>query len=170
MTKTRKQANNHHNKGSVNRLAFLKYYLNETLDGSKNLCFGKVNKAARKAGYSESYAKKVLSRIAEQQNEEGERVRKVHKSLRNALDERKLDTDWIANLVERLGQKNERRLVNRKLVDTGDPDTSAAKIVLDFIARTQGLYDSEAGFDKFEGWTKDQLVDYILESIAGNGR
>src|SRR3989344_692053 len=98
------------NKGMANRLAFLKYYLTEKIEGKRNPCFGKVEKAGRKAGYSPSYAKGLLRELAHQQNEQAETYRNLQKSLQDALKMSKIDGNWLAERLERLGNKNDKRI------------------------------------------------------------
>lgn len=149
------------NKGIANRQLFLKLFLSEEVDGKKNPYFGKAAQAAKAAGYSPAYARNILSRLAYQQNGEGERLRKVAKSMRETLTEKNLNPDWLANLIKRLGEKNDKRALNKRLVDTGDPDSFAAKVALDFVAKVMGLYEPSKDPDDLAGKSKEELIEII---------
>ena len=155
---------------SSKRSLFLKYYLNSEIDGKVNPYFSNAKKSALKVGYSESYATKILSRMEKQSNPEGEKVVKVRKGLKEALEEQGVNTDWLGKLVYRLGDKNDKRIINKKLVDTGDPDSQGARIALDFIAKTQGLYEPEQHNHKYDGLSKEELIELIVRGIAGKDR
>ena len=159
--RTEKRGRVSNNKGIANRQLFLKLFLSEEVDGKKNPYFGKAEKAGKAAGYSKNYAARILSRLARQNNEEGERFRKVQKSTRKALEDKGLDPDWLALLVKRLGDKNDKRNIDKELVDTGDPDSFAAKVALDFIAKTTGLYEPGKDTDELAGKSKEELIEII---------
>ena len=135
------------------------------IDNQPNEFFSNAKRSALKVGYSDSYAGKILSRIERQNNVEGKKVVKVRKSLIEAMDEQGINTKWIATLIFRLGNKNEKRIINGRLVDTGEPESQSAKTALEFIAKTQGLYTPDHSVDKFESYTKEQLTDLIISGI-----
>lgn len=156
--------NNYESKGTAKRSAFLKYYFSEELGGKINPYFGNAYKSAKKVGYSETYATKILGKVSKQNNSAGAMIEKGRKSLAEALRGKELDTDWLANLVYRLGNKSDKRVIGGKLVDTGDPDTQGARIALDFIAKTQGMYESEI-YDEYASYTNEQLIERILSKL-----
>lgn len=158
------------NKGTANRLLFLKLFLNPTLEGKRNPFFGKAGKAGVAAGYSKEYAARILSTLARQQSAEGETYRNLQKSLQDALRAKGIDGHWLAERLQRLGNKNDKRIMGGKLVDTGDPDSHAARVALDFIGKTQKLYGDDSNTaDEFDGYTKEQLIELVRGEIAEGG-
>ena len=147
-------------KGIANRQRFLELFLTYETDGKKNPYFGKAYKAAMAAGYSKWHAHNILGALAKQNNAEGERVRSLEKSVRGALKGKNIDHDWFAQLVKRLGDKNDKRVVNKRLVDTGDPDSFAAKVALETVAKITGLYEPKDS-DELAGLSKEQLAEII---------
>lgn len=160
------QKNNSGGRGNAKRSTFLKYYFSEKISGKPNHCFGNARKSALKVRYSNSYARQILGRIEKQNNPEGEKVAKVRKGLQEALEEQGVNADWLGKLVYRLGSKTDKRVINKKLVDTGDPDSQGARTALDFIAKTQGMYEPERHSVKFDSYSKDQLVELIIGKIG----
>ena len=161
--------NNFNTKGTAKRAVFLKYYFSEEIDGKKNPYFSNAYKSAKKVGYSKTYAKQILGRITKQNNPAGESLVKVRKDLSKALLEKGVDTDWLANLVYKLGNKTDKKIIDKKLIDTGDPDSQGARTALDFVAKTQGLYEPETIIGKFSSYTKEQLIEFILSKVTKNG-
>lgn len=157
---------NINSKGTAKRSAFLKYYFSEEIGGKPNPCFGNAYKSAKKVGYSETYATQVLGRMTKQNNPAGASLVKVRKDLAIALSEQGVDTDWLAKLVYRLGNKTDKRIIDRKLVDTGDPDAQSARAALDFIAKTQGMYEPEKQTSKFDGYTREQMIDHLMAKLS----
>lgn len=160
------QKNNVNTKGTAKRSAFLKYYFSETLDGKVNPYFSNAYRSAKKVGYSETYATQLLGRITKQNNPAGELLVKVRKDLGEALLEKGINADWLANLVYKLGNKTDKRVINKELVDTGDPDSQGARTALEFVARTQGMYEPEVHINKYSGYSKEQLIEQIMSKIA----
>jgi len=136
-------------KGSAKQFAFLKYYLSEQIEGQPNPCFGNAYRSATKVGYSRSYAKKILS-LSRKQNSENSLVRvvseQIRKGLPRAIEEAGIGSDYVASLLKRLGDKNDKKMYRGRLIDTGDPDSHAARVALENVAKLLGLYEP----DKFD--------------------
>ena len=147
---------------------FLKYYLSEKIDGKKNPCFLSLELSGEKVGFTKQYSLVVLRRIAEQERKEGSEV--VKKSLVDAYEEAGINSEWITGLIQRLGEKNDKRVIDKKLVNTGDPDAHAAKTALEFVAKTQGLYEDEQHNHKFDGLSAEDLIKIISSRIGGDRR
>lgn len=147
-------------KGELQRITFLKYFLSEKIDGKKNPCFGKVGKSAQAAGYSKSYGQSMLARLAEQQNEQSQSYENLRKSLVDAIKSSEINGEKLVGVLMRLLDKNEKRVINKKLVDTKDPDPTASRVALDFIGKTQKLYEGDN--DDRDRRTKDEIIASIL--------
>ncbi len=160
------QKTNYKSKGTAKRSAFLKYYFSEEIDGKINPYFGNAYKSAKKVGYSETYATKILGKVSKQNNPEGVLLEKGRKSLADALKGKGINTDWLANLVYKLGNKTDKRVIGGKLIDTGDPDSQGAKNALDFIAKTQGMYEPETHVHKFSSYSKEQLIEHLMAKLT----
>ena len=136
--------------------------MSEKIDGKKNPCFGKVSKSAKMAGYSESYGKQMLSNLADQQNEEAQSYKNLKKGLQDALKKSSINGERLVGALDRLLNKNDKRNIDKELIDTGDPDPFATRVALDFIGKTQKLYDGE---DERDTRTKDEIIESILRRI-----
>jgi len=154
-------------KGSLKQLAFMGYYLSPEIDGKINPCYGNATRSAKKVGYSDSYAEKILSRIRGGKTNVSEKIVKVRKGLEKTLQEKGVDSEWIAELVKKLGEKKDKTMFQGKLVDSGDPDSQAGRIALDFVAKTQGLYKPEKHSHKYDGFSKEELIEIILKGVGG---
>jgi len=157
-------------KGSLKQLAFMGYYLSPEIDGKVNPCYGNATKSAKKVGYSDSYAEKILSRIRGGKTNVSEKIVKVRKGLEKTFQEKGIDSEWIAGLVKRLGEKNDKSMFQGRFVDSGEPDSHAVRVVLDFIAKTQGMYKPEQHSHKYDGLSKEELIDIILKGITGSAK
>lgn len=157
--------------GSAKQLAFLKYYLSEEMDGKPNPLFGNAYKSAKKVGYSDSYSKKILASVTKH-NSKNDIVRRASEDIRKplpaALQASGFGSDYIAKLLKRLAEKNDRRIYRGKLIDTGDPDSHAAKVALENVAKLLGLYEAE----KLDIVTRDRatITESILERFRRNGQ
>lgn len=130
-------------RSSPRQLAFMNCYLSEQIDGKPNPCFNNASKAAKKVGYSASYARQILGRIEKQNGANAEKLAEVRKSVKQALEDQGVTSDRIAALIVRLMDKNDKRNIGKKLVDTGDPDSHAARVALENVARLLGLYEPD---------------------------
>ncbi len=157
-------------KGLVLQARFAKFYLSERIDGKPNPYFGKAVKAAIKAGYSESYADKIMAEIQKQNSGLSTTVANLRKSLETSLATAGVNGMKIADLVTRLMDKNDSVISVKtgKVFKSNDPDSHAARIALDFLAKTQDLYVGERHIirDEFDGLSKEELIGSIIRRLT----
>lgn len=159
---------------------------------SENLGKGKgsVGAAIKKAKYSESYSKspqqltntkswKALMKIHLSQ----ESLAKHHEELLNAKEVSKFDfpiaftDEEILKIIEGYGYKLVQIITN----NTGmpefrsrkayyiTPNTRAKKDALDMAYKLDGLYEPEKHSHKFDGLTKEELIEFIIGGAKGEG-
>ena len=155
-------------KGLVLQARFAKYFLSERIGGRLNPYYGKATQAAIKAGYSETYAASILARIKEQNSGLSATVVNLRKDLERSLSDAGIGGEKIAKLITRLMDKNDQRVIDKELVDTGHPDSFAARTALDYIAKTQDLYIGERHIirDEFDGLSKEELIGSIIRRLT----
>ena len=155
--------NRTNSKGEAQRVLFLKYFLNEELDGKKNPYFGKAGRSAIAAGYSKTYGAGILAALAGQQNAEAQSYINLKKDLRDALQANGINGAKLATQVSKLLDSNDLRNVDKQLVDTGNPDSFASRVALDFVGKTQKLYEGE---DERDSRSKDEIIEAILRRLT----
>ena len=142
--------------------------------------------AMLKAGYSESYAKSSThltdtasweSLMAEYLGDDV--LAKTHKGLLNAKGVGKFDfptkftNEEIIEIVERYGIKVQKIVENKQVAPQFQskkayyivPDNMARDKALDKAYKLKGKYEPEQHSLKFDGFSKGELIDLILDGI-----
>ncbi len=173
-TPVKVRAKKTNSKGLVLQARFAKFFLSERINGKLNPYYGKATAAAIKAGYSEGYAKKILSEIKKQDTDLSGEINNLSKSLKTSLNKAGVNGDKLTGLLIKLLDKPDLaiNLRNGKVIETKHPDSHAARVALDFIAKTQDLYASERIkiTNELDGLSKEELTEYVLRRITGSGR
>lgn len=147
----------------------MRYYFAQEVDGKKNPCFGNATKAGLRVGYSDSYAKVVLHRIQESGGELSKDVIKSRENIHASLKEAGIGSEWFANIVKELGESRKQAFHKGKFVDSKYPDTFAARVALENVAKIIGLYEPETLnlniYDNLNDAELDQEIDGIAERI-----